>query len=644
MPVPPSLPLSPTARVRRRPWCPTLALAALLSLPGPSRAAGPDSLPDAGAGAPGAAAAAVAGLGLENVTVAPGGGVAFENRRYRHSAEARGRAVSALAVPAGTAITFFERRLGLVAAAVFDTGGGVPAGVRFPTDPGFPGPPTGPRLAPTTRSFDLELVPRLTYELGRLYDPVLIRVELEPRLRYNPWPGGRATASLLLPLRNDFSLDALHPDINRVRPGRLTFEQFAWSPGLALVSGTAGILGGNRYGLSVGAARPVSGGRFLIDLQADLTGYIAFPETGTEYSGLSRWTGFGAVTWRPPHLDVGVRLSGHRFLHADQGGELEVRRSFEDLDVAFFYQRTAGLNIQGVRLAIPVPPMVRPTGQAIRVLPVERFGLDYRDKAEPAGIALKGVASREEFLRQLSEPGLAANTHRYRAGRGLGPGEARPRVFEPVSLTGMTGFINTPWCGVMAERTVEIGYQRIPREAAYDHRGEHRNEVYYAALGFLPRIEAGLRWTVIPGLKTLSDLVPDSRLTDSDRMLSGRLELVTPRPGRPGLAVGIEDAFGTRRFHSTYAVTGLPFEFRRLQSRLSLGYAHRVLTASRHTLDGAFGAVGVTLGRPVAVTLEYDTEKWNTSLGINLGFGFRARAAWLDGRHASLGGGWAVAL
>ncbi len=149
---------------------------------------------------------------------------------------------------------------------------------------------------------------------------------------------------------------------------------------------------------------------------------------------------------------------------------------------------------------------------------------------------------------------------------------------------------------------------------------------------------------MIPGLKAFAELIPDSRLTDSDRMLSGRLVLFPPRPWQPGLAVGIEDAVGTRRFHSSYLVAGIPLEYQPLRSRFSLGYASRVFTASRHTLDGAFGAVSASLWRPVAASLEYDTEKWNIMLGINLGFGFRARAALLDGQHSSIGAGWSVAL
>src|SRR5262249_21772363 len=206
-------------------------------------------------------AEAVSGLGLENVSVAGDGrAVGYENRRYRHSAEARGRAADQAHPSSAAPVTFFERRLGLVAAAVVDTGAGGPAQGPYPSDRAFPAAPGKPLLAPTTRSIDLELVPLFTYELGRLFDPVLVRVELEPRLRYTPWQGARATASFIFPLRNDFAIDSLHPDINKARPGPITLEQFAWVPGKALVSATAGIFGGNRYGLSVGAARPLRGG------------------------------------------------------------------------------------------------------------------------------------------------------------------------------------------------------------------------------------------------------------------------------------------------------------------------------------------------------------------------------------------------
>jgi hypothetical protein len=282
------------------------------------------------------------------------------------------------------------------------------------------------------------------------------------------------------------------------------------------------------------------------------------------------------------------------------------------------------------------------------VLPVEKVAFDYREEAlgfsAPVGETVKNIGSREEFLRHLDRPALNANRYRYEQTIAGHRHHGEPSAPQWVSLSGMTGFIFTPWAGVMKDREFEIGYNKIPKEAVWNRRGLNPNEVYYAALGFIPRTEVGLRWTVVPGYHTFQDIVPESPYTDADRMFSGRVELLTPRPLRPGLAVGVEDLRGTRRYHSTYGVAGMPFDFYRLQNRVTIGYAPRVFTASGRTLDGLFGAYEFTVRQTVAAALEYDTEKWNSMLGINLGFGIRARVALLDLEHLSFGVGWYRAL
>ena len=77
-----------------------------------------------------------------------------------------------------------------------------------------------------------------------------------------------------------------------------------------------------------------------------------------------------------------------------------------------------------------------------------------------------------------------------------------------------------------------------------------------------------------------------------------------------------------------------------MRGRLSLGYAFRVLTASRYTLDGVFGALAVRPWRATVVALEHDSEKVNALLGFDAGPGFRARIALVEFRHAAVGLGW----
>ena len=619
-------------------------LAAGLPRPGLAAQAGAVAPAPAPGGPESATAIEIARHGLEGVAVARRDSVlsiTYENRRYRQPAISLGhvaRRASESDEPP-RALWGIERRLGLPSAAMPFRPGEAPDRVIYPGDSDFPPLPAGRRWGSSEHSLDLLLRPLLTYELGRIYDPVLLRFELAPEVRINPWPGGSLSASVVIPVRNDFAEDETHPDINNVRPGVSTIDQFLWLRWSILASASAGIFDDNRYGFSAGLARPMASGLFLLDTQADLTGFLAFPDSGITYSSPERWTGYAGFTVRPASIPASLRLRAQRFLYGDQGFEVQVERSLGDFDLALYGQRIEGDNIGGVRLSIPLPPMNRPVGDPIRLALSERFNLGYRDQVSNQGVDVAGPASREDLLRKLDTSSLRVNRARFMQAAGL-PVEVPAHRSEPVSLVGMTGMINTPWCAVIPDGDVEIGYNTIPKDAAYDHRGENRNDVYYAAIGFLPRCELGLRWTVIPGLHAFSSVAPDSKLTDSDRMVSGRLEVLPPGGLRPGLAFGIEDAVGTRRFHSEYAVSGIESKTWPLQARLSLGYAFTALTAGRYTLEGAFGAIAVRPWRAAEVALEHDSEKVNALVRYDAGLGFRARVALLDLRHTAVGLGW----
>ena len=457
-----------------------------------------------GAGQPDSAlAAGIAGTGLEAVAAARSDSaltVAYENRRYRHPSIALGHVArvargEAKATPRVWAI---ERRLGLPVAAFRLGAGEEPESVVYPGERGFPATPAGGRMASTERSLDLVLRPLVSYELGRIFDPVLLRFELAPEVRINPWPGARARASLVIPVRNDFSVDVVHPDINRVRPGVSTLEQFGWLGEAILASASGGIFDDNRYGLSAGIVRPMAGGVLLLDAQADVTGHLAFEESGVTYSTLGRWTGFAGVSVRPALLPASLRVRAERYLYGDRGLEVQVSRELGDLDLAFYVQRIEGNSVGGVRLAVPIPPMVRQVGSPVRAEVVDRFAVEYRDQVGVEGTSISGVASREGLLRSLDPGSLRANCRRYR--RAAGEPDDEPSLEPPmsVSLSGMTGMINTPWCGVARDGDIEVGFNSLSKKGSYDHRGENRNDVYYGSIGFLPHLEVGVRWSPTP--------------------------------------------------------------------------------------------------------------------------------------------------
>jgi len=168
--------------------------------------------------------------------------------------------------------------------------------------------------------------------------------------------------------------------------------------------------------------------------------------------------------------------------------------------------------------------------------------------------------------------------------------------------------------------------------------------LFSTTLGFLPRVETSLRWSRIRGYHSFQEIVPDSRLVDVDRMASARVAVLVPRPGRPGLSLGIDDARGQRRFHSTYAVTGMPFSLAGIRARLAAGYGFRMFTAHRYVLDGAFGAAELSPLPWLRGQLEYDSEKWNAGLGLSPWAGLRLRAALLNLESLSLGAGWSLTL
>src|SRR5262249_33188362 len=155
------------------------------------------------------------------------------------------------------------------------------------------------------------------------------------------------------------------------------------------------------------------------------------------------------------------------FLYGDRGVDVEVRRAFNDLEVAYFVQRTDGVDLFGVRLDLPVPPVTRASGTALRIQPTQRFPVTFRSQDVVQGRFLAGVASREEFLRQLNRTSLAAGAERYREVLGAPAGARAAGRGDWVSLTGMSGFVQTPWAGVLRDRDLEVGYGFVPRKWAY---------------------------------------------------------------------------------------------------------------------------------------------------------------------------------
>lgn len=204
--------------------------------------------------------------------------------------------------------------------------------------------------------------------------------------------------------------------------------------------------------------------------------------------------------------------------------------------------------------------------------------------------------------------------------------EQLPSTLAP-QLNGISGLINTPTADILPDGSVRFGYSHYPAAWAYEGRGRTDNDVYFLTFGFLPRLEVSLRATVFPDLRLIEGDDPTV-----DRLGSFKLQVLPEGKRRPAVAVGVDDVRGTRRFHSLYLVTSKSVSLSEggFRARGSLGYGSTELEATRHILAGWFGGAEVTGWDRVAATLEFDTEKWNTSIRLILFSHLAAQVVLLD--------------
>jgi len=196
---------------------------------------------------------------------------------------------------------------------------------------------------------------------------------------------------------------------------------------------------------------------------------------------------------------------------------------------------------------------------------------------------------------------------------------------KPPSLIGMTGLINTPTADVIQSGALRLGVGYYDKEWAYHARGKSDNYHYYLTFGFVSRVEVSIRASSFPD-DQLDTSSPEKGTVD--RGGNARVLVLTEDRLRPAVAFGMDDIRGTRRFHSLYAVGSKTFVVKPqlIRVRVSGGYAPDWIEAKDHNLFGGFGGGEVTVGNLASWAIDYDTEKWNTSIRL---FAFRRVTAYL---------------
>ena len=266
----------------------------------------------------------------------------------------------------------------------------------------------GAALSPAVRRFDIVPRIRLDSQFGHLREPVLYHLEITPELSTQAWRGALLRVSFAMPLPhgNDIPPDALQTDYNRSRPEEAALYQVFRTPGGGLGSLSGGYFGANRYGLSAGWGRAL-GGHAYLDASVDVTGSLAFfPEVS--YSNMSRVTFIGALVLRPSSPDLVLTLRGGRYLIGQAGGgageyafRAELDRRFHQVEVGAFATSSESNRYGGIRLSVPLPPIVRLRPAAIRPNLMARFPVEYRTDEGQFELAPTDLRLRSDLLDDL---------------------------------------------------------------------------------------------------------------------------------------------------------------------------------------------------------------------------------------------------
>lgn len=226
------------------------------------------------------------------------------------------------------------------------------------------------------RFIDISLHPRYSALFGFYRDPVMLQLNLAPRLNVRLWRGFEISAQVIFPLYNEFSTEG-----DFVRPGLLTASQFVRLPGPTFVRATAGTFTNRRFGIDVRTRRFFDDGRFRAGFDLGRTGNAYFPNGSIFVERDPEWVVLGTAgfTWRRQRLYVDGAAG--RFLFGDLGGRIEVMRQFGQADIGFVFAQTVNGANAGLRLILPLFEDLYVGSSSVRVRPAPDFTWDYMYRA-----------------------------------------------------------------------------------------------------------------------------------------------------------------------------------------------------------------------------------------------------------------------
>lgn len=225
---------------------------------------------------------------------------------------------------------------------------------------------------------------------------------------------------------------------------------------------------------------------------------------------------------------------------------------------------------------------------------------------------------------------------------------ATPERAGTQSLNGTTGLITIPTAEMLNDGQIRFGANYTDRK--YNPRSpEHNQHRYFVTMEYLPFLEVSLRLTRNRGMRLEN---PEGQEWPGDRGASARLRILREKGVRPALVLGAHDflsAFGGSEavwFNALYLAGSKNLRCGEgpITLGLTLGYGTDRMKANHHEFAGLFGGLSMEYKDRSALLLEYDAEKINGGVRVELFRHVRIMLAFLHMESPCGGASYAFSL
>jgi hypothetical protein len=197
-----------------------------------------------------------------------------------------------------------------------------------------------------------------------------------------------------------------------------------------------------------------------------------------------------------------------------------------------------------------------------------------------------------------------------------------PLLASTQTVYGVTGLVKTPTAYTLKSGELATGFAKFADQFQKKYGDKSfRQWTTYVNIGFTSSFEAGIRVVGVPKVPVYDENLPYNYYID--RIINVKFAVLKERKMFPQLAVGIQDAIGTRIFNATYLVASKKIDWvKQVACKVSLGYGTKLIeyifdTPDNYRLLGFFGGVEVDIAHRVAFMIEHDSKKVNAGIRLN---------------------------